>query len=61
MRADSIAVAALAALLAGCAQAPLRGTGDLGLVVERASGRVMLIETTGRTALARPIIASWIA
>ncbi len=54
MRADSIAVAALAALLAGCAQQPqLRGTGDLGLVVERAAGRVMLIETTGRSALAR--------
>jgi protein NirF len=42
---------ALVAALAGCA-AP-RGTGDLGLVVERAAGRVMLIETTGRTALGR--------
>jgi protein NirF len=31
----------------------LRGTGDLGLVVERAAGSVMLIETSGRTALAR--------
>ena len=29
----------------------LRGTGDLGLVVERAAGRVQLIETTGRTSL----------
>jgi len=47
-----IAIAlALAGALAGCA-AP-RGTGDLGLVIERAAGRVMLIETTGRTALAR--------
>jgi protein NirF len=42
----------LALGLAACA-APPRGTGDLGLVVERAAGRVMLIETTGRTALAR--------
>jgi len=39
-------------VLAGCASEPLRGTGDLGLVVERASGRVMLIETTGRSTLA---------
>ena len=31
----------------------LRGTGDLGLVVERAAGSVMLIETSGRTTLAR--------
>lgn len=30
----------------------LRGTGDLGLVVERAAGRVKLVETSGRTALA---------
>jgi protein NirF len=29
----------------------IRGTGDLGLVVERAAGRVQLIETTGRTSL----------
>lgn len=43
--------AALALALAACA-AP-RGTGDLGLVVERAAGRVMLIETSGRTALGR--------
>jgi protein NirF len=36
-----------------CPDAPPRGTGDLGLVVERAVGSVQLIETTGRTALAR--------
>lgn len=29
----------------------LRGTGDLGIIVERASGRIKIIETTGRTAL----------
>ena len=44
-------VVALAAAVAGCASP--RGTGDLGLVIERAAGRVMLVETTGRTALAR--------
>lgn len=31
----------------------LRGTGDLGLVIERASGSVQVIETTGRTSLGR--------
>jgi protein NirF len=35
-----------------CPDAPPRGTGDLGLVVERAIGRVQLVETTGNTALA---------
>lgn len=30
-----------------------RGTGDLGIVVERARGSVQIVETTGRTALAR--------
>lgn len=42
----------LALLLAGCAAPELRGTGDLGLVVERAAGRVKLVETSGRTSLA---------
>ena len=31
----------------------LRGTGDLGLVVERASGSVLVVETTSRSALGR--------
>lgn len=42
------------ALLAACAQTPpseLRGTGDLGLVVERASGRVVVVDTTARQVL----------
>ena len=30
----------------------LRGTGDLGIVIERASGKVQIIETTNRTRLA---------
>jgi protein NirF len=45
--------AALLLALAACAPLEPRGTGDLGLVVERAAGRLMLVETTGRTALAR--------
>ncbi len=53
-----ILVAALwaALLAAGTSRAPageLRGTGDLGIVVERASGAVQVIETTGRTSLGR--------
>jgi protein NirF len=42
-----------ACVLGGCATPEPRGTGDLGLVVERAAGRVMLVETTHRTALGR--------
>jgi len=44
------ATAALVLAVAAC-QAPLRGTGDLGLIVERAAGRVEVIETSGRSAL----------
>ena len=45
-----LAAAAVVALLSGCA--PLRGTGDLGVVVERADGRVMVVESTTSTKLA---------
>jgi protein NirF len=41
-------------LLAGTAQAAeLRGTGDLGIVVERATGSLQIVETTRRTVLGR--------
>jgi protein NirF len=40
-------------LLSACVQPPLRGTGDLGVVVERATGSVQIIESDTRTALAR--------
>ena len=46
-------IVGLALVGTGCTTAPLRGTGDLGLVVERASGSVMLIETTGRSTLGK--------
>lgn len=48
--------AALVALLlpvTSAVAAEPRGTGDLGIVVERARGSVQIVETTGRTALAR--------
>ncbi|MDP1611850.1 MAG: cytochrome D1 domain-containing protein [Sulfuritalea sp.] len=42
-----------ALLLAACAGVPLRGTGDLGLVIERAGGHVTLVDTSSRSAYAR--------
>lgn len=43
--------AALLALLAGCAGKAPRGTGDLGVVIERADGRVQIIDTSARVAI----------
>lgn len=43
----------LAAAPARAAAPQLRGTGDLGLVVERAAGSVLIVEFTGRSILAR--------
>lgn len=40
-------------VLSGCASPNLRGTGDLGVVVERATGSVQIVDTTHRTSLAR--------
>lgn len=40
-------------LLASCASSPLRGTGDLGVVIERAAGRVAILDTSARAVLAR--------
>ncbi|MDD2177616.1 protein nirF [Acidovorax sp. D2M1] len=53
-----LGLAALPLLASGCAtlqqpDAPLVGTGDLGLVVERATGSVLLVNTTHRSILAR--------
>ncbi|QTC00981.1 protein nirF [Alcaligenes sp. SORT26] len=42
----------LVAALSACAS-PLRGTQDLGLIVERANGSVALVETSHRSQLAR--------
>ena len=38
-------------LFQGCATSPQRGTGDLGLVIERVAGSIQVVETTGRTRL----------
>lgn len=47
----SIPFILLLLFLQGCASTPLHGTGDLGVVIERAAGSVQVIETTGRTRL----------
>ncbi len=41
-------VLSLLFVLAGCAAPPLRGTGDLGLIIERASGQVTLVDSSAR-------------
>ena len=43
----------LSLLLAACAGPQTRGTGDLGLIIERATGRVTLVDTTARQPYAR--------
>lgn len=48
-----IIAAGLALFLSACAGQPLRGTGDMGLVVERATGSLQVVETTHRTSLGR--------
>jgi protein NirF len=46
-------LAICAILAAPVAASELRGTGDLGIVVERASGSVLIVDTSKRTAVAR--------
>jgi len=48
-----LATAMVPLAAAACPDAPPRGTGDLGLVVERAAGSLEVIETTGRSVLGR--------
>ncbi len=45
----AVVIPAIVAMVAGCTT--VRGTGDLGVVVERAAGRVMVVETTDHTRL----------
>lgn len=48
-----LATAMIPLAAVACLDAPPRGTGDLGLVVERAAGRLEVIETTGHSVLGR--------
>ncbi|OGT20836.1 MAG: protein nirF [Gammaproteobacteria bacterium RBG_16_57_12] len=52
-RLDVISIAALCLLLllGGCAG--LRGTGDMGVVIEREAGRVLVVETTGQSIVSK--------
>ena len=50
--ATALALGVLLSFAAAAQAAELRGTGDLGIVIERASGQVQIIETSGRTRLA---------
>lgn len=43
----------LVAFIAGCVSSAPRGTGDLGVVIERANGSVQLVSTTKRATLGR--------
>ena len=51
----SAPLAAAAAVAPGAARAATtaRGTGDLGLIIERAAGSALIVETTGRSVLTR--------
>lgn len=47
-------IAALAvSLLSACAVPQMRGTGDLGVVIERATGSIEVVETSGRSVLGK--------
>lgn len=50
MRASAALMGTLLAL-AGCAQVELRGSGDLGVIVERAAGRLQVVDTTRQVAI----------
>jgi protein NirF len=47
----TLAGALAAALLAGCAGPAVRGTGDLGVIIERASGSVQIVDTSNHAAI----------
>lgn len=47
----AVILTGLGSLLAGCQPPILRGTGDLGLVIERADGQIRIVETTSRTVI----------
>lgn len=48
-----LAILAVVTLAGGVSAGELRGTGDLGLVIERADSSALIVETTTRTRLAR--------
>jgi protein NirF len=51
-RRGAVTLLAASLLLGGCAGVAPRATGDLGVIIERGSGRVQVVDTTRRTMLA---------
>jgi protein NirF len=47
----AVVLSAIALVVAACAQVEQRGTGDLGVVVERETGSLMVVDTTARASL----------
>lgn len=52
LRVALLALIAVMAYAVSPRAAEIRGSGDLGVIVERATGRIQIVETTGRTRLA---------
>jgi protein NirF len=48
-----LAVLAFLLLVSGCSGTPLRGTGDLGLIIERADSSALIVDSSNRQRLAR--------
>ena len=48
-----VAVAILSVVASPRADLVLRGTGDMGIIIERAAGSIQVIETTGGSAIGR--------
>jgi len=40
-------------LVSACSTQPLRGTGDLGVIIEREIGRIQIVEHSHNTSLAK--------
>ena len=51
MRANAAVIAAVLLFSAGCAQVELRGSGDLGVIVERSAGRLQVVDTTRQASI----------
>jgi len=53
LRAWCWAILALLPVLAWSAEPTLRGTGDLGVIIERGAGRVLIVNTSGNSIISR--------
>ena len=53
LRAWCWAIMALVPLLAWSAEPTLRGTGDLGVIIERSAGRVLIVNTSTNSIISK--------